>query len=177
MLRQWIDDAVTMVVALGALPVNALGALVTECIRTTKENDLLAKKYIILEREKNMSKRVDKFLKLTVGEVREQLSYMDSDTGIKEWLYDYAELPDEEDEDLLSDLCDDDDDYEDYDDEDYDDEDEDEGYIEEGGALANPDEEALAQQIADDVRNRRYPINSLTGLYSPDFIARVLELQ
>lgn len=125
-----------------------------------------------------MSKRVEKFLKLTVGEVREQLSYMESDLGIKEWLYDYAELPDEDD-DLLSDLCDDDDDDccdDDYDDEDYDDEDEDEDEIEVGGSLPNPDEEALANEIANDIRNRRYSINSLAGLYSAEFIIRVQDL-
>lgn len=124
-----------------------------------------------------MSKRVEKLLKLTVGEVREQLAYMDTDLGIKEWLYDYAELPDDED-DLLEDLYDDEnDDYcdDDYDDEDYDDEDEEEE-IEVGGALPNPDEEELANQIANDISNRRYSINSLAGLYSADFIIRVQDL-
>lgn len=124
-----------------------------------------------------MSKRVEKLLKLTVGEVREQLAYMDTDLGIKEWLYDYAELPDDED-DLLEDLYDDEnDDYcdDDYDDEDYDDEDEEEE-IEVGGALPNPDEEELANQIANDISNRRYSINSLAGLYSTDFIIRVQDL-
>ena len=179
MLRQWIDDAVTMVVALGALPVNALGVLATECIRTTKEKDLLAKKYLILEREKNMSKRVEKLLALTVGEVREQLAFMESDMDIKDWLYDYAELPDTFDEDILIGLYDDEEDEdcdeEDYCDEDYDDEDDDEE-LEVGTALPNPDQEALAQEIAFDIVNRRYPINSLAGLYSPEFIVRVQEL-
>lgn len=128
-----------------------------------------------------MSKRVEKLLKLTVGDVREQLAHMESDLGIKEWLYDYAELPDEDD-DLLSGLCDDEDDDDccddDYDDEDYDDEDEDEDEdeIEVGGSLPNPDEEALANEIANDIRNRRYSINSLAGLYSAEFIIRVQDL-
>ena len=118
----------------------------------------------------------------------------DDDTAYDERVGFYDELDDDDDYDgdssYYDDNYDEDTDY-DEDDELWDDEDEDEDYYDEdeeddldlgedevciGGALPIPEEEELAQSIAVDIRNGRYALHTLNGVYSVEILNRISEL-
>ena len=131
---------------------------------------------------------------LSVGQLRELLAYACAEESVDSWWEDITE------EDLESvGFYDEEDDCDyDYDDEDtaYDEDDElwddeDECYCDEeeeddldleedevciGGALPIPEEEELAQSIAEDIRNGRYALHTLNGVYSVEILNRISEL-
>ena len=121
---------------------------------------------------------------LSVGQLRELLAYACADEGVDSWWEDITE----EDLERVG-FYDEEDDY-DYDDEDtsydeedcYDEEEEDDLDLDEddevcvGGALPIPEEEELAQSIAEDIRNGRYALHTLNGVYSVDILNRISEL-
>ena len=121
---------------------------------------------------------------LSVGQLRELLSYACADEGVDSWWEDITE----EDLERVG-FYDEEDDY-DYDDEDtsydeedcYDEEEDDDLDLDEddevcvGGALSIPEEEELAQSIAEDIRNGRYALHTLNGVYSVDILNRISEL-
>ncbi len=127
---------------------------------------------------------LDELLELTVGQVRELLAYADADIDFDDWVNNHL---DEDDFDKV-----DKNDHEDWDDEDCgeveenedweEDEEEDDYWEPEDEeetpsySTLTPSEEELAHQIADDIRNKAYTINSISGLYSNDFVNRVKEL-
>ena len=124
---------------------------------------------------------------LSVGQLRELLAYACADEGVDSWWEDitendlervgfYDEI--EEDDDYYEE-----DDYTAYDEEDecYDEEEEDDLDLGEdevciGGALPIPEEEELAQSIAADIRNGRYALHTLNGVYSVEILNRISEL-
>lgn len=132
---------------------------------------------------------------LSVGQLRELLAYACAEESVDSWWEDITEddlervgFYDEEDEEDDCDYDDDDTAY-DEDDELWDDEDED--YCDEeeeddldldedevciGGALPIPEEEELAQSIATDIRNGRYALHTLNGVYSVEILNRISEL-
>lgn len=139
---------------------------------------------------------------LSVGQLRELLAYACAEESVDSWWEDITEddlervgFYDDEDEDYDGDSSYYDDNYDedtDYDEDDelYDDEDED-CYDEEeeedpdyldadevciGGALPIPEEEELAQSIAVDIRNGRYALHTLNGVYSVEILNRISEL-
>ena len=143
---------------------------------------------------------------LSVGQLRELLAYACAEESVDSWWEDITEedldavgfYDDDEDDDddydgdssYYDDNYDEDTDY-DEDDELYD-EDEDEDYYDEeeeedpdyldadevciGGALPIPEEEELAQSIAVDIRNGRYALHTLNGVYSVEILNRISEL-
>lgn len=137
---------------------------------------------------------------LSVGQLRELLAYACAEESVDSWWEDiteddlervgfYDEL-DDDDDSCYDDNCDEDTDY-DEDDELWDDEDEDEDCYDEeeedpdyldadevciGGALPIPEEEELAQNIAVDIRNGRYALHTLNGVYSVEILNRISEL-
>lgn len=128
---------------------------------------------------------LDELLELTVGQVRELLAYADANIDFDDWVNNHL---DEDDFDKV-----DKNDHEDWDDkdcgeveenEDWEEDEEEDDYWEPEDeeeetpsySTLTPSEEELAHQIADDIRNKAYTINSISGLYSNDFINRVREL-
>lgn len=132
---------------------------------------------------------------LSVGQLRELLAYACAEESVDSWWEDITEddlervgFYDEEDED---DDCDYDDDDTAYDEDDElwdeedcycDEEEEDDLDLDEddevciGGALPIPEEEELAQNIAADIRNGRYALHTLNGVYSVEILNRISEL-
>lgn len=132
---------------------------------------------------------------LSVGQLRELLAYACAEESVDSWWEDITEddlervgFYDEEDED---DDCDYDDDDTAYDEDDElwdeedcycDEEEEDDLDLDEedevciGGALPIPEEEELAQSIAADIRNGRYALHTLNGVYSVEILNRISEL-
>lgn len=138
---------------------------------------------------------------LTVGQLRELLAYACAEESIDSWWEDITEedldavgfYDDDEDEDddydgdssYFDDVADDyDEDDELWDDEEdcyCDEEEEDDLDLDEdevciGGALPIPEEEELAQSIAEDIRNGRYALHTLNGVYSVEILNRISEL-
>lgn len=127
---------------------------------------------------------LDELLELTVGQVRELLAYADADVSFDDWVNNCL------DEDDFNKV--DKNDHEDWDDKDYDEVEEDEDWEEDeeeddywepddeeetpSCSTLTPSEEELARQIANDIRNKAYTINNISGLYSNDFVNRVREL-
>ena len=133
---------------------------------------------------------------LSVGQLRELLAYACAEESVDSWWEDiteddlervgfYDEIDDEDDDydyddddtayDEDDELWDDEDDY--YDEEEEDDldlDEDDEVCI--GGALPIPEEEELAQSIAADIRNGRYALHTLNGVYSVEILNRISEL-
>lgn len=132
---------------------------------------------------------------LSVGQLRELLAYACAEESVDSWWEDITEedlervgFYDEEDEDDDYDYDDDDTAY-DEDDELWDEEDcycdeeeEDDLDLDEndevciGGALPISEEEELAQNIAADIRNGRYALHTLNGVYSVEILNRISEL-
>lgn len=132
---------------------------------------------------------------LSVGQLRELLAYACAEESVDSWWEDITEddlervgFYDEEDED---DDCDYDDDDTAYDEDDElwdeedcycDEEEEDDLDLDEddevciGDALPIPEEEELAQNIAADIRNGRYALHTLNGVYSVEILNRISEL-
>lgn len=121
-----------------------------------------------------MSKRVDKLLNITVGDLREKLAYADSDDLFKDWLYNADEFDEVEDDHEDYDSYEDED-YDDWDDEedDYWDSEDDESEVEGSLSLPSEEEEKLAMDIADDIDDGKYSVDNIRNLYSSEFIARV----
>lgn len=129
---------------------------------------------------------------LSVGQLRELLAYACAEESVDSWWEDitendlervgfYDELDDDDydDEDTAYDeddeLWDDEDNcYDEEEEEDPDYLDSDEVCI--GGALPIPEEEELAQSIAADIRNGRYALHTLNGVYSVEILNRISEL-
>ena len=133
---------------------------------------------------------------LSVGQLRELLAYACAEESVDSWWEDITEedlesvgFYDEEDDcdydgdssyyDDVEDDYDEDDEL--WDDEDECDEEEDDLDLEEdevciGGALPIPAEEELAQSIAEDIRNGRYALHTLNGVYSVEILNRISEL-
>lgn len=133
---------------------------------------------------------------LSVGQLRELLAYACAEESVDSWWEDITEedlesvgFYDEEDDcdydgdssyyDDVEDDYDEDDEL--WDDEDECDEEEDDLDLEEdevciGGALPIPEEEELAQSIAEDIRNGRYALHTLNGVYSVEILNRISEL-
>lgn len=133
---------------------------------------------------------------LSVGQLRELLAYACAEESVDSWWEDiteedlervgfYDEIDDEDDD------CDYDDDDTAYDEDDElwdeedcycDEEEEDDLDLDEndevciGGALPIPEEEELAQSIAADIRNGRYALHTLNGVYSVEILNRISEL-
>lgn len=135
---------------------------------------------------------------LSVGQLRELLAYACAEESVDSWWEDITEedlesvgFYDEEDEYISFGDEDDDDDDTAYDEDDElwdeedcycDEEEEDDLDLDEddevciGGALPIPEEEELAQSIAADIRNGRYALNTLNGVYSVEILNRISEL-
>jgi hypothetical protein len=132
---------------------------------------------------------------LSVGQLRELLAYACAEESVDSWWEDITEedlesvgFYDEEDDcdydgdsSYYDDNYDEDDELWDDEDEDYCDEEEDDLDLEEdevcvGGALPIPAEEELAQSIAEDIRNGRYALHTLNGVYSVEILNRISEL-
>ena len=132
---------------------------------------------------------------LSVGQLRELLAYACAEESVDSWWEDITEedlesvgFYDEEDDfdydddsdyDGVEDNYDEDDEL--WDDEDECDEEEDDLDLDEdevciGGALPIPEEEELAQSIAEDIRNGRYALHTLNGVYSVEILNRISEL-
>ena len=130
---------------------------------------------------------------LSVGQLRELLAYADAEESVDSWWEDITEDDLEsvgfydEDEEIEYD----DDEFTGYDEEDELWDDEDEDYCDEeeeddlyfgqdevciGGALPISEEEELAQSIAADIRNGRYALHTLNGVYSVEILNRISEL-
>ena len=128
---------------------------------------------------------------LSVGQLRELLAYACAEESVDSWWEDITEedlervgfYDEVEDCDYDDDTAYDEDD-ELWDDEDEcycDEEEEDDLDLEEdevciGGALPIPEEEELAQNIAEDIRNGRYALHTLNGVYSVEILNRISEL-
>ena len=133
---------------------------------------------------------------LSVGQLRELLAYACAEESVDSWWEDITEedlesvgFYDEEDDcdydgdsSYYDDNYDEDDELWDDEDEDYcDEEEEDDLDLDEdevciGGALPIPEEEELAQSIAEDIRNGRYALHTLNGVYSVEILNRISEL-
>lgn len=134
---------------------------------------------------------------LSVGQLRELLAYACAEESVDSWWEDITEedlesvgfydeeedydYDDDSDYDGVEDNYDEDDELWDDEDEDYCDEEEDDLDLEEdevciGGALPIPEEEELAQSIAEDIRNGRYALHTLNGVYSVEILNRISEL-
>ncbi len=135
---------------------------------------------------------------LSVGQLRELLAYACAEESVDSWWEDITEedlesvgFYDEEDDfdydddsnyDGVEDNYDEDDELWDDEDECYDEEEEDDLDLDEydevciGGALPIPEEEELAQNIAEDIRNGRYALHTLNGVYSVEILNRISEL-
>ena len=124
-----------------------------------------------------MSKRVDKLLNITVGDLRKEIALEDAETLVKDWLLSWEEQEDTDELYLV------DDDYDDEDEDDYWEEDnneedeyeEEEDYSSKPGdeELPSQEEEDLAVAIANDIDNGKYTIFAIEGIYSSAIIDRV----
>ena len=119
---------------------------------------------------------LDELLDKSIGDIREMLAYEDSDSSFRTFLIENGWIEDIDNE------YDDNDDYEEdennYDDDDYEDDEEDswDDDDEEEDVELPSGQEELAEEIAEDISNKKYAIESLYGLYSEDFIQRVRQL-
>ena len=114
---------------------------------------------------------LDELLDKSIGDIREMLAYEDSDSSFRTFLIENGWIEDIDNE------YDDNDDYEE-DEDNYDDDEEDswDDDDEEEDVELPSDQEELAEEIAEDISNKKYAIESLYGLYSEDFIQRVRQL-
>lgn len=114
---------------------------------------------------------LDELLGKSIGDIREMLAHEDSDSSFRTFLIENGWIEDIDNE------YDDNDDYEE-DEDNYDDDEEDswDDDDEEEDVELPSDQEELAEEIAEDISNKKYAIESLYGLYSEDFIQRVRQL-
>ena len=119
---------------------------------------------------------LDELLDKSIGDIREMLAHEDSDSSFRTFLIENGWIEDIDNE------YDDNDDYEEdennYDDDDYEDDEEDswDDDDEEEDVELPSDQEELAKEIAEDISNKKYSIESLYGLYGEDFIKRIKKL-
>ena len=106
---------------------------------------------------------LDELLDKDIGEIREMIAREDADLTFKTFLIENGWITDSDN---------------DYDDNDYYDDDEVEEEDVEAGSeeLPSDEEEELANNIAKDILDDKYPVSSLSGLYSDEFIDRVIYL-
>lgn len=126
---------------------------------------------------------LDILLELTIGQLRELIAYADADANLEEF---WDNCVDEDDLERIGYDAYGDEDYEDEEeedqfflDDDYEDEEEDfEDELDdcECGALANPEEEELAQSIAADINAGRYTYDVVYAVYPEHIVKRVEEL-
>jgi len=119
---------------------------------------------------------LDELLDKSIGDIREMLAHEDSNSSFRAFLIENGWIEDTDNE------YDDNDDYEDDDDncdnDDYNDDDnwdDDEEEDDEDIELPS-DQEELAEEIATDINNGAYTIDSIIGFYSEEFIERVKQL-
>jgi len=109
---------------------------------------------------------VDELLDKNIGDIREMLAREDSDISFKTFLIENGWIVDEDND------YDDDDDY--YDDDEVEEEESD---VEAGSeSLPSDEEEELAISIAKDILDNKYPVSSISNLYSREFVDRVIYL-
>lgn len=111
---------------------------------------------------------LDELLDKSIGDIREMLAHEDSDSSFRTFLIENGWIVDEDNE------YDDNDDHEDDEEDDNnwdDDEEEDDEDIE-----LPSDQEELAEEIANDIDNGAYTIDSIVGFYSEEFVERVKQL-
>ena len=119
---------------------------------------------------------LDELLDKSIGDIREMLAHEDSDSSFRTFLIENGWIEDIDTE--YDDNDDYDEDEDDYDDDDYEDDEEDswDDDDEEEDVELPSDQEELAEEIAEDISNKKYAIESLYGLYSEDFIKRIKKL-
>lgn len=111
---------------------------------------------------------LDELLDKDIGEIREMIAREDADLTFKAFLIENGWITDSDNE------YDDNDDY--YDDDEVEEEDSD-GDIEAGSeSLPSDEEEELAISIAKDILDDKYPVSSISNLYSREFVDRVIYL-
>lgn len=112
---------------------------------------------------------LDELLDKSIGDIREMLAHEDSDSSFRTFLIENG---------WIEDIDNEYDDNDDYDDDDYEDDEEDswDDDDEEEDVELPSDQEELAEEIAEDISNKKYAIESLYGLYSEDFIKRIKKL-
>lgn len=119
---------------------------------------------------------LDELLDKSIGDIREMLAHEDSDSSFRAFLIENGWIEDTDNK------YDDNDDYEDDDDncdnDDYNDDDNwDDNEEEDDEDIELPsDQEELAEEIATDINNGAYTIDSIIGLYSEEFIERIKQL-
>jgi len=117
---------------------------------------------------------LDELLDKSIGDIREMLAHEDSDSSFRTFLIENGWIVDEDNEYDDNDDYEDDDNHEDDEEDDNnwdDDEEEDDEDIE-----LPSDQEELAEEIATDINNGAYTIDSIIGFYSEEFIERVKQL-
>jgi len=115
---------------------------------------------------------LDELLDKSIGDIREMLAHEDSDSSFRAFLIENGWIEDTDNEyDDNDDYEDDDDNYDNDDDNWDDDEEEDDEDIE-----LPSDQEELAEEIANDIDNNKYTIDSIIGFYSEEFVERVRQL-
>lgn len=123
---------------------------------------------------------LDELLDKSIGDIREMLAHEDSDSSFRTFLIENGWIVDEDNE--YDDNYEEDED--DYDDDDYEEEDEDEDSWDDEEddneddepEFPSEEERALAYNIADDIDNGAYTIDSIRPFYSQDFIEKVENL-
>lgn len=115
-----------------------------------------------------MSKRVDKLLNITIGELRQEVALEDADTLVKDWLESW------ENQEAFYDI-DNEEENDEYWDEDEECYEEEEDYSSEPGdeELPSQEEEDLAVSIAADINDGKYSISTIVGLYPQDIVDRI----
>lgn len=117
---------------------------------------------------------LDELLDKSIGDIREMLAHEDSDSSFRTFLIENGWIVDEDNE------YDDNDDYEDdnnYEDDEEDDNNWDDDEEEDDEDIELPsDQEELAEEIANDIDNGAYTIDSIVDFYSEEFVERVKQL-
>jgi hypothetical protein len=119
---------------------------------------------------------LEELLEKSIGDIREMLAHEDADIDFKTFLVENGWI---ESEDYEDDDYDSDDDYEeddDYDDDSWDDDEEDEEDEEEFPSDLSAEEEEMARNIACDIDNGNYTIDTIASFYDSKIIDRVEEL-
>ena len=111
---------------------------------------------------------LDELLDKDIGEIREMIAREDADLTFKAFLIENGWITDGDNE------YDDNDDY--YDDDEVEEEDSDENIEAGSESLPSDEEEDLAISIAKDILDGKYPVSSISDLYSREFVDRVIYL-
>lgn len=111
---------------------------------------------------------LDELLDKDIGEIREMIAREDADLTFKAFLIENGWITDSDNE------YDNNDDY--YDDDEIEEEDSDEDIEAGSESLPSDEEEELAISIAKDILDGKYPVSSISDLYSREFVDRVIYL-